>query len=104
MNAYFSNIVNNLEKNSEKSAVKPNMVFSTLKILEYWVRILQANPECINFEIAIRLMDEKQNLSFVDEVVNYFKRFLKKQKHKAPEEESLDFLFNEENKRRTDVC
>ncbi|MCF0221994.1 MAG: AAA family ATPase [Fibrobacter sp.] len=104
MNAYFSNIVNNLEKNSEKSAVKPNMVFSTLKILEYWVRILQANPECINFEIAIRLMDEKQNLSFVDEVVNYFKRFLKKQKHKAPEEESLDFLFNEENNLRTDVC
>lgn len=107
MNKYFAKVVANLDKGAEIRSEKSSMDFSSLKILEYWVRILQSNPECINRDVAIRLMDEKHTMTFVNEVVDFFKGFLKREKPKKnkkdDEELNIDEDEGEENF-RTDVC
>jgi len=80
---YFSDICNNLKKSGTVKTGTNRITFSTLKILEYWVRILQQNPECVNAEVAIRLMDEEHTLAYMEEVVNLFKPFLKKSAPKS---------------------
>ena len=109
MNKYFENITEKLKKSAELKIEKGTLVFSTLKILEYWVRILQANPECVNREVAIRLMDEKHTMSFVESVIDFFKHFLKNEKtkkgSKSDENEINSIDFNDdESEYRTDVC
>ncbi len=108
MNKYFSKIADTLEKNSENKIEKNNVVFSTLKILEYWVRILQTSPECVNREVAVRLMDEKSTLAFVDEVITFFKHYLNKDKPKKKKnnDSEIEELIDEDDEEnfRTDVC
>ncbi len=105
MNTYFSKIATKLE-NAE---IKPNssgIVFSTLKILEYWVRIMQAAPECVNRKVAIRLMDEAHTMHYVQDIVAYFKKFLAKPKKKTSKKtdpEEFEFIDDEDDL-RTDVC
>lgn len=78
---YFDNIVTTLEKDSVAALESScQITFSTLKILEYWIRILQQNPECINKEVAIRLMNEPYLNSMVKDVVKLFKPIMKKDK------------------------
>lgn len=68
-NAYFKDIVKKLEDNGLADKDKRSApVFSTLKILEYWIRILNDSPNCLNKEVAIRLMDEKHTEAFADDV------------------------------------
>ena len=97
-----------MEKNIETKIEKNTIVFSTLKILEYWVRILQTSPDCVNRDAAIRLMDEKHTLAFVDEVVQYFKGFLNKTKKKKDSAPAIGELIvdddDDEENFRTDVC
>lgn len=126
MNTYFEKINASLDKYAENKPEQSGMVFSTLKILEYWARILIKNPECINRDVAIRLMDEEHTMNFVSEVVKKFrnyarpkkkrKRFAKKENEQvlAPEADAnapelppdpiLDEDFIGEDALRTDVC
>ncbi|MCQ2103142.1 MAG: ATP-binding protein [Fibrobacter sp.] len=109
-NKYFSTICTKLEKSGNIKPNKENMVFSSLKILEYWVRILQQNPECVNSAVAIRLMDEKHTITVVEDVVKMFKPLLKKPKKKRANQEipgCIDEICiddDEEDGMRTDVC
>lgn len=92
---YFANICNNLKKSGAVKADSSKITFSTLKILEYWVRILQQNPECVNVDVAIRLMDEEHTLAYVDDVVNIFKPFLKS-KVKKNSKAAVDYFIDED--------
>lgn len=103
-NKYFANICAKLEKSNN---IKPasGMVFSSLKILEYWVRILQQNPECININVATRLMDEKSTIHLVESIVTMFKPLLKKPKKKKAANMETDLvLMDDDDDLRTDVC
>lgn len=75
---YFAKVVENLEREA-KVEVRPDasLVFSTLKILEYWVRVLQKRPDCINKNVAIRLMSESYLTSLAQDVVKIFKPLVK---------------------------
>ena len=83
MNNYFNKICESL---TDYSAIKPkqnNITFSTLKILEYWARILISNPECVNRDVAVRLMDEKNTQLFINDVVKTFRDFARPKKKKT---------------------
>lgn len=113
---YFNNIHSKLEKGGEIKRPDP-VVFSSLKILEYWIRILQQNPECINTSVAIRLMDESHTMKFTEDVVKMFIPLLKKKGSKAKNSrkksdvEALKALLNsdaddddDDDGFRTDIC
>lgn len=113
---YFNNIHSKLEKGGEIKRPDP-VVFSSLKILEYWIRILQQNPECINTSVAIRLMDESHTMKFTEDVVKMFIPLLKKKGSKAKnsrkksDAEALKALLNsdaddddDDDGFRTDIC
>lgn len=99
-NKYFTNICTKLEKAGD---IKPKngIVFSSLKIIEYWVRILQQNPECVNINIVTRLMDEKSTIKLIEAIVKIFKPLLKKPRKKKVI--SHDFLDDFDDM-RTNVC
>ena len=80
MNTYLKKINESLEKYGEIKPTREGMTFSTLKILEYWARILIKNPECVNREVAVRLMDEEFTMSFVSEVVKKFHHYIRPRK------------------------
>lgn len=92
-NKYFSNICTKLEKSGEIKR-ENSVVFSSLKILEYWVRILQQTPECINASVAIRLMDEKHTADFVSDVLKIFTPLLTKKKKGDKGKSDKDSLPN----------
>lgn len=111
MNKYFKDIASKLEKISPCREKKDKIAFSTLKILEYWVRILQQNPESINRSVAVRLMDESHTMEFTDEIVQKFRRYLKRKP--VPTEnktanEIMNMLNDEEDdgedQMQTDLC
>ncbi len=66
---YFEKIVNNLENDSTIELSTTPICFSTLKIMEYWVRILQKDPECVNKCVAFRLMSEAYLKDMCNEIV-----------------------------------
>lgn len=72
-NTYFGKIVAELKKEVNPALNQPKICFSTLKILEYWMRILNTNPECLNKEVAIRLMSEPYIVMYAHEVEETFK-------------------------------
>lgn len=78
---YFAKIAENLEKTAFlKLHSTPKKDFSSLKLLEYWVRILQDNTNAISVQIALKLMGPETMGDFVDSVVALFKPYIKKRK------------------------
>ena len=67
---YFKEIAESLDlvKAIAKEKQRPT-VFSTLKILEYWMRILSVNPDAFNACTAVRLMNEKYTSAFIKDFV-----------------------------------
>lgn len=83
MNTYFENITKKLDTYSQIKPQQSSMCFSSLKILEYWARILIKNPECVNRDVAVRLMDEEHTMAFVNEVVKKFRFYARPKKKRA---------------------
>lgn len=72
---YFETVVKNLEEDSYANLEKRSTIcFSTLKILEYWVRILSQNPESVNRQVAFRLMNEKALREMSEQVSQLFSK------------------------------
>lgn len=98
---YFASIGNKLEKSGKVKANTEKISFSTLKILEYWVRILQQSPECVNTTVAIRLMDEDHTMAYIDDVAKLFKPILKssaqKSAQKSRSKKYSDFMDDIDN-------
>ena len=105
MNTYFEKINESLDKYAQIKPAQTGMVFSTLKILEYWARILIKNPECVNRDVAVRLMDEEHTMKFVSDVVKRFRYYAipKKKKRVRTETEEAAELFREGDKINEDT-
>lgn len=88
---YFAKISENLEKiAAQKVTCSTRQDFSSLKILEYWVRILQENPYAISTEIATKLMDIDHLATFVESVVELFKPHIKVKKGRHGEDDEYE--------------
>ena len=61
---YFQNIANKLQSNTPQGCTSSKFTF--LKVLEYWVRYLQANPDYLNTEAVIGLMDFETQTELVN--------------------------------------
>ena len=79
-NAYFKNVADRLLNPiaAPKEGEKQN--FASLKIMEYWVRILKQNPEAVNKEIALQMMNERYRLQVIQEVIEIFSPYIIKVK------------------------
>jgi SpoVK/Ycf46/Vps4 family AAA+-type ATPase len=75
-NAYFKNVADRLRNPiaAAKEGEKPN--FASLKIMEYWVRILRQNPEAVNKDMALQLMNERYRLQIIQEVIEIFSPYI----------------------------
>lgn len=90
---YFTSIGNGLKKKSTVKTTTDKITFSTLKILEYWVRILQQSPECLNNAVAIRLMDENHTIDYVNNVIELFKPLLNTSFQKNSQKKKIGRVF-----------
>ena len=91
---YFKNVYESLKKNASGRPRKARSDFATLKILEYWVRIMDRHPECMNKEIIFHLMDADTRLSIVYDILGIFGRFITpKPKRKMTRKNSDDDDF-----------
>ena len=69
---YFQNIAKNLQTNTRHCCTTSK--FTLLKVLEYWVRFLQANPDYINPEAVIGLLDFESQTELVNELAQIDKQ------------------------------
>ena len=69
-NGYFQNIAQQLIENGAKQAVESDSVpFSKLKMLEYWVRLLQNDVGYLNPKAIFSLMETQSLLPTIQEIV-----------------------------------
>ena len=99
-NNYFRNVYANLKKTVAPVKRETKLSFSDLKILEYWIRILTKNSDCLNKEIVFHLMDRPCRRQVVDGLVEVFSSFIKpRERAKKPkfDEPGPDLAEHEQN-------
>ena len=97
-NTYFKNVYQELKKADAKKFAKSSaqLSFSDLKILEYWVRIINENPDGLNKETALRLMGRSWRDKIVEGFIDIFNPFITPKKkpekpHRVSGEINRDF-------------
>lgn len=98
---YFKNVYASLKKSATDRPKKSRFDFAGLKILEYWVRILDRHPECMNKETLFRLMDLDTRLSVVYDILSIFGSFVtpkpkRKKLCNAPDDDDIPVDFEDD--------
>ena len=101
-NTYFKKVYNDLKKAELKKFAKTNapMSFADLKILEYWVRIIDENPDGLNKASAFQLMGRACREKIVKGFIDIFNPFItpkKKPVKPARKQASIDREFADDD-------
>lgn len=97
-NTYFKKVYQDLKKSELKKFAKTSaqMNFADLKILEYWVRIIDENPDGLNKASAFQLMGRTCRDKIVASFIDIFNPFItpkKKPEKPARKHASIDRDF-----------
>ena len=74
--SYFKNVAEKLSKPNAAVQGGEKLNFASMKIMEYWVRILRTSPETMNKEMVFQLMNEEAHLKVIHDVIETFSPYI----------------------------